>query len=64
MEYPFFVASPALSQGIVAALMKGVAFQQSFDAEKAALEKPISFKRLNKISGTGGVKPADRRKQG
>jgi hypothetical protein len=64
MEYPFFVASPALSQGIVAARMEGVAFQQSFDAEKAALEKPVSFKRLNEIRGTGGIKTANRRKQG
>jgi hypothetical protein len=44
--------------------MKGMAFQQSLNAEKTALEKPIPFKRLNKIRGARGVKTAGGRKQG
>jgi hypothetical protein len=44
--------------------MKGMAFQQPLDAEKTALEKPIPFKRLNKICGACGIKTAGGRKQG
>jgi hypothetical protein len=59
-----FFSDLALSQGIVAARMERMALQQPFDAENAALEKSVTFKRQDKIRGTGGVKPARGRKQG
>jgi hypothetical protein len=52
-----------LSQGIVTARMKRMAFQQSFHAEKAAFEETVSLKRLNEIGRAGGIKPTGGREQ-